>query len=121
MKTTITYYLTRLALMVIVASGVGCSIDPTNTIEETSAKESTTEFIDGLLAAAQTQSGTAAFVLTLQALETMLEVGFIERAQLEAEQRNLSEDIPQIYVYATQWFERDWTYNPVIPIQRYAG
>ena len=93
METTITYYLTRLALMVIVASGVGCSIDPTNTIEETSAKESTTEFIDGLLAAAQTQSGTAAFVLTLQALETMLEVGFIERAQLEAEQRDFSEDI----------------------------
>ncbi|MBI91519.1 MAG: hypothetical protein CMQ48_06255, partial [Gammaproteobacteria bacterium] len=73
---------------------LGCSSSPTNISEESPPQKSTVEYVDELLASAQTQSGSAAAELTLLALETMLNAGFIERAQLEAEQHNLSVDIP---------------------------
>ena len=94
MKTTITNRFTRLPLLVVLALILGCSSSPSNISEEAPTQKSTVESIDELLASAQTQSGSAATELTLQALETMLNAGFIERAQLEAEQHTLSADIP---------------------------
>ncbi|MFP6810254.1 MAG: penicillin-binding protein activator [Pseudohongiellaceae bacterium] len=94
MKTTITNRLARSNLLVALILVLGCSSSPTNISEESPPQKSTVEYVDELLASAQTQSGSAAAELTLQALETMLNAGFIERAQLEAEQHNLSVDIP---------------------------
>lgn len=88
------HILARLVLTVSVALAIACASSPPITNVVLPAGESTTESIDGLLAAARSRTGVARVRLEVQAIEAMLEAGLYERAEREVQEFNIPDDLP---------------------------
>lgn len=87
----------QLLLFVLLLAGFACSTSEQPTVEIGDVYKSTAESIDELLRQAQARSGIEASLLTIQAMELMLDDGQSARASLTTDQISNPGAIPDSY------------------------